>query len=75
MAAVLMFQRRLRAVICDGCGCSYLTRQINPWLCERCDELFEAQCWEQWDEEARARGFASAEAQYEAWLRGDETAA
>lgn len=71
MGSVLKFQRRLGPVICEGCGCSYLSRQIWTWLCPRCDELWEAELWARWDEEARARGFASAEAEYEAWLRGE----
>ena len=75
MATVLQFVRPQRAVICEGCGCSYLIRVTWTWLCARCDELWEAELWARWDAEARARGFASADAQYQAWLNGDESAA
>jgi len=69
---VIKFQRRPRAVICEGCGCSYLTREVTSfWLCDPCDAEMEARQWEQWDAEARARGFASADDEYQAYLRGE----
>lgn len=67
---VLKFQRRPRAILCEGCDCSYLSQEINPLgLCPTCEELAEAAQWEQWDKEARSRGFASAEDEYESYLR------
>lgn len=69
---VIKFQRRTRAVICEGCGCSYLTREVIPFgLCDSCEVEAEALQWEQWDAQARSRGFASADDEYQAYLRGE----
>jgi hypothetical protein len=71
MGTVVQLVRPRRAATCEGCGCSFLTRDPIPWLCDSC----MAQWWdaleEQWNAEARALGYGSWEARMEVEMGSD----